>query len=174
VADEENEDTGRQEPQSDEPRVGSENTLSRRQWLALAGLGSSSAAVALMNATFFRSLDLDMLYEPSKLFRVGKPEHYPLDSVVKLPDRPVFICRDRDGLYAISAVCTHLGCIVGTSEDGFACPCHGSRYDPTGKVTRGPAPRNLPWWRMQYAPDGQVVVDATQPVDPGEKLKILA
>lgn len=174
MADEENEDTGRQEPQSDEPRVGSENTLSRRQWLALAGLGSSSAAVALMNATFFRSLDLDMLYEPSKLFRVGKPEHYPLDSVVKLPDRPVFICRDRDGLYAISAVCTHLGCIVGTSEDGFACPCHGSRYDPTGKVTRGPAPRNLPWWRMQYAPDGQVVVDATQPVDPGEKLKILA
>ena len=104
---------------------------SRREWLSLAGIGSSSAALMLMNATFFRSLHLSLLYEPSKLFRVGKPEHYPLDSVVKLPDRPVFICRDREGLYAISAVCTHLGCIVRTSEKGFACPCHGSRYDPS-------------------------------------------
>ena len=93
---------------------------------------------------------------------------------VLVPDRPVFICRDRDGLYAISAVCTHLGCIIGSSKEGFLCPCHGSRYDPTGKVIGGPAPRNLPWWRLKYAPDGQVVVDATEPVDPGEKLKILA
>jgi len=159
---------------TDEPRLGVGQRLTRREWLALAGLGGSSAAIVLMNATFFRSLHLQMLYEPAQLFRVGKPEHYPLDSVVKLPERPVFVCRDREGLYAISAVCTHLGCIVGASDDGFACPCHGSRYDHTGKVTRGPAPRNLPWWRMRYAPDGQVVVDATQPVEPGEKLKILA
>lgn len=47
--------------------------------------------------------------------------------------------------YAISAVCTHLGCAVNwdQAEQAFVCPCHGSRYDPLGQVTRGPAPRDL-------------------------------
>ncbi|MFQ5744662.1 MAG: ubiquinol-cytochrome c reductase iron-sulfur subunit [Acidobacteriota bacterium] len=145
---------------------------SRRDWLSWAGISTSAAVLGLMNAAFFRSLHLDLLYEPSKVFRAGKPEHYPLDRVVKLPDRPVFICRDHEGIYAISAVCTHLGCIVATSDEGFACPCHGSRYDPSGKVVAGPAPLSLPWWRMTLAPDGQVVVDAGKAVKPGQKLKV--
>jgi cytochrome b6-f complex iron-sulfur subunit len=157
---------------ADEESKRPKRQLSRREWLSLAGVGGSVAVVGLLNAAFFRSLYLDLLYEPSKVFRVGKPEHFPLDSVVKLPERPVFICRDRGGIYAISAVCTHLGCIVGTSEEGFACPCHGSKYDPGGKVLAGPAPRNLPWWRMTLAPDGQVVVNAAEPVKPGQKLKV--
>ncbi|MEO1621737.1 MAG: Rieske 2Fe-2S domain-containing protein [Cyanobacteria bacterium J06632_3] len=47
--------------------------------------------------------------------------------------------------HAISAVCTHLGCIVGWDADAreFACPCHGSRFDADGAVTRGPAGRSL-------------------------------
>lgn len=46
---------------------------------------------------------------------------------------------------AMSAVCTHEGCIV-SGVDGavFVCPCHGSRYDHTGAVVRGPAPAALP------------------------------
>lgn len=159
---------------ADDAERGPRPTWSRREWLALASLGGSAAVAALMNGLFFRSLHLEMLYEPSKIFRAGRPEHYPLDSVVKLPDRPVFVCRDREGVYAISAVCTHLGCIVGRGEQGFACPCHGSRYDALGGVVRGPAPRSLPWWRMVLAPDGQIVVDASTPVKPGEKLRVMA
>lgn len=47
--------------------------------------------------------------------------------------------------YGINAVCTHLGCVVpwNGSENKFMCPCHGSQYDNTGKVVRGPAPRSL-------------------------------
>ncbi len=47
--------------------------------------------------------------------------------------------------YAISAVCTHLGCTVDWDAGAqmFVCPCHGSRYDPAGHVTKGPARRNL-------------------------------
>lgn len=47
--------------------------------------------------------------------------------------------------YAISAVCTHLGCTVNwdMSAQAFICPCHGSRYDNSGQVTRGPAARSL-------------------------------
>lgn len=48
-------------------------------------------------------------------------------------------------------VCTHLGCIpLGTSQgetkgeyDGWFCPCHGSHYDSSGRIRKGPAPRNL-------------------------------
>lgn len=47
--------------------------------------------------------------------------------------------------YGLNAVCTHLGCVVpwNTSENKFICPCHGSQYDNTGKVVRGPAPLSL-------------------------------
>lgn len=47
--------------------------------------------------------------------------------------------------YGINAVCTHLGCVVpwNASKNRFICPCHGSQYDKTGKVVRGPAPLSL-------------------------------
>ncbi len=47
--------------------------------------------------------------------------------------------------YALNAVCTHLGCVVpwNVAENKFMCPCHGSQYDSTGKVIRGPAPKSL-------------------------------
>merc|ERR1719335_281675 len=47
--------------------------------------------------------------------------------------------------YALNAVCTHLGCVVpwNRAANKFMCPCHGSQYDETGKVVRGPAPLSL-------------------------------
>ena len=47
--------------------------------------------------------------------------------------------------YGINAVCTHLGCVVpcNAGQNKFMCPCHGSQYDSTGKVVRGPAPLSL-------------------------------
>ena len=53
--------------------------------------------------------------------------------------------EDSIGSYGLNAVCTHLGCVVpwNASENKFKCPCHGSQYDQTGKVVRGPAPLPL-------------------------------
>jgi cytochrome b6-f complex iron-sulfur subunit len=47
--------------------------------------------------------------------------------------------------YALNAVCTHLGCVVpwNRAAGKYMCPCHGSQYDATGKVIRGPAPLSL-------------------------------
>ncbi|NJM72363.1 MAG: cytochrome b6-f complex iron-sulfur subunit [Scytonema sp. RU_4_4] len=47
--------------------------------------------------------------------------------------------------YGINAVCTHLGCVVpwNAAENKFKCPCHGSQYNATGRVVRGPAPLSL-------------------------------
>lgn len=54
--------------------------------------------------------------------------------------------RDNDGtLHELSAVCTHLGCVVAwnPAESSWDCPCHGSRFDPRGRVLNGPAIRDL-------------------------------
>ncbi len=60
---------------------------------------------------------------------------------------PTYIVVEGDGIasYGINAVCTHLGCVVpwNPNENKFMCPCHGSQYDNTGKVVRGPAPLSL-------------------------------
>jgi Rieske Fe-S protein len=54
--------------------------------------------------------------------------------------------REEDGtLHTVSAVCTHLGCQVkwNEAERSWDCPCHGSRFDPTGRVIQGPAVKDL-------------------------------
>lgn len=61
--------------------------------------------------------------------------------------------------YGINAVCTHLGCVVpwNASEDKFICPCHGSQYDATGKVVRGPAPLSLALVHADVTEEDKVV-----------------
>ena len=62
--------------------------------------------------------------------------------------------------YGVNAVCTHLGCVVpwNASANKFICPCHGSQYDETGKVTRGPAPKSLALVNASTSEDGKVVL----------------
>lgn len=43
----------------------------------------------------------------------------------------------------VVGLCTHLGCIPTQNNNGWLCPCHGSVYDNSGRVMRGPAPKNL-------------------------------
>ena len=62
------------------------------------------------------------------------------------PDARVFVKRTPDGnIIALSAVCSHLGCIVNYDriKDQFVCPCHGGRYDGNGKNISGPPPAPL-------------------------------
>lgn len=54
-------------------------------------------------------------------------------------DERLVLLRDDGGFYAMSLVCTHLGCTVTVTEDSLSCPCHGSRFDRHGKVLKGPA-----------------------------------
>lgn len=68
--------------------------------------------------------------------------------------------------YAINAVCTHLGCVVpwNRAANKYMCPCHGSQYDPTGKVIRGPAPLSLALAKLSDA-DGKVVLSTWSDTD---------
>jgi len=72
--------------------------------------------------------------------------------------------RDEQGeLHVRSAVCTHLGCIVAwnTAEKTWDCPCHGSRFDPYGRVLDGPANTDLPPERLEK-PKGMPVRESTR------------
>ncbi len=82
------------------------------------------------------------------------------------------LCATATRLAAISTTCTHLGCIVSVSETGFACPCHGSRYDQDGNVTGGPAPRALPWYQVTLAPNGEIEVDKDTEIEAGNYLRV--
>lgn len=55
---------------------------------------------------------------------------------------------------ALSAICTHQGCIItdyDSSSQQFVCPCHGSRFNTTGQVTKGPAGSPLSKYANQFA-----------------------
>jgi nitrite reductase/ring-hydroxylating ferredoxin subunit len=68
-------------------------------------------------------------------------------AVLNLEGKRLAVYRDHAGhLSAVSAVCTHLGCVVqwNSTEKSWDCPCHGSRFEPTGRVLNGPAIAALP------------------------------
>jgi Rieske Fe-S protein len=76
--------------------------------------------------------------------------------------------RDQEGVYAISKICTHLGCIIRATGDAFECPCHGSRFAADGTVTKGPAPQPLPWFKVTRV-GGDYFVDENETVPAGTK-----
>jgi cytochrome b6-f complex iron-sulfur subunit len=63
-----------------------------------------------------------------------------------------FIVRENRRLFALLAVCPHRACKISAEQDHFACDCHGSTFTLGGKVTRGPARRDL--WRLPVSKDG--------------------
>jgi cytochrome b6-f complex iron-sulfur subunit len=73
--------------------------------------------------------------------------------------RPVLVVNTGEGYRALSAVCTHLGCVVKWKKGRrqFFCPCHGARFDLEGEVLGGPAPRPLAKLEVSEIP-GSVVV----------------
>ena len=58
-------------------------------------------------------------------------------------DERLVLMRDDNGFYALSLICTHLGCTVIVTEEALSCPCHGSRFDLQGNVLKGPASQSL-------------------------------
>jgi Rieske Fe-S protein len=150
----------------DPPRV------SRRSFLSLASLGSFFAALGVATAGVLRLPNPVVLPGPVRRYKIGQLEEYPIGSERLLEAGNFYVFRDAAGLYAVSAVCTHLGCTVARSAEGFACPCHGSRFGPGGKVLGGPAPRPLPWLEVTRAPDGQLVVLADNEAPEGSRFKV--
>ena len=134
--------------------------------LGIAGLGSMVVT--------YRYLSPNVLFEPPTTFRAGIPDLYPQDSVTILPEQQVYIVRTDRGFYAVSAVCTHLGCITQWKPElnQIACPCHGSKFQRDGTKIEGPAPRPLPHFAITLTADGQLQVDKLETVNSSQVLKV--
>lgn len=149
-----------------------EGQMTRRRlltWLSSFGLFGSAIISVISNLVFIKPR---ATYGQPNRFSIGKPEDFPSGTRIAMDEQRVCIIREGDKLCAISTTCTHLGCIVAPSETGFACPCHGSRYDQDGNVTGGPAPEPLPWYKVTLAPNGELEVDKGAKVEAGNYFNV--
>jgi cytochrome b6-f complex iron-sulfur subunit len=148
-------------------------SVGRRDFLAAAArvllwVTGGSAAVGLARY---------LSYEPPSArptrFTLEDPQAYPKGARAVVRDAGAVVCRDAEGFYARSLICSHLGCRVRPSEDGgFACPCHGSRFSGDGACVQGPAGRNLQGLALGLDDQGRLVLDLSAPVDPAWRLRV--
>jgi cytochrome b6-f complex iron-sulfur subunit len=153
-------------------RNGSE--INRRDFLNEITLGALGVAGLGSVVVTYQYFSPNVLFEPSTTFRAGNPDLYPVHSVTFLQDQQVYIVRMPEGFYAVSAVCTHLGCVTQWKPDAemIACPCHGSKFKSDGTKIEGPAPRPLPHFSITLTEDGELLVDKLQNIKPGQVLKV--
>lgn len=71
----------------------------------------------------------------------------------------IFVVRDAQGLYALSAECTHATCTIKRQANRFHCPCHGATFNMNGEKPTGPALRPLDHYALCVDAAGRVLVD---------------
>jgi len=130
-----------------------DEAISRRHFLEnLIKIGALGVVGSGVMACASGGLPLMMGQEENEQIRIRLSEA----TALNLPDGAISLATTEQGelnivvlkiaeneFVALSMICTHLGCRVRKARDGFACPCHGSRYDLQGKVINGPAAKSL-------------------------------
>lgn len=150
------------------PAKGKPPAMPRRSfisWMTVAWAAFTASMLATLTATG-RFMFPNVLFEPPPTFKAGYPDEIQLGQVdERFKQRfAVWLVRDAEGIYALSTVCTHLGCTPNwlEAEQKFKCPCHGSGYYKTGINFEGPTPRPLERFAISLAEDGQILVDKSR------------
>ena len=149
-------------------------TTRRRFISLLLGWSAFLLSMATSAAATLRFLVPNVLYEPPSRFKLGIPTDYPTGMVVKNDEQRLFIIHTTEGFQALSAICTHLRCVVNwdARRSVYLCPCHGSIFNTKGEVTGGPAPKPLEWYRITLSEEGYLVIDKRDIVDHGYILNV--
>jgi len=146
--------------------------IPRRDFLGMAALWSAAVTLAFGVLGALRLPRAAVVPSPSRKFRVVLPQGLAPNEPFLLPGRPIAMFRDAEGVYAVSIVCTHLGCIVKAENGGFDCPCHGSRFAADGSVLKGPAPKALPWLSVSAVGGDTFIIDESATVPSGKKVAV--
>jgi Rieske Fe-S protein len=151
-----------------------EEPVKRRDFLGIMALGSCAVTMVTSLVGMLRLPSPAVLPESASRVKVGFPDDVPVDTHRMLEKQKAWLFRDALGFYAMSAICSHLGCIVReeASGRGYMCPCHGSGFDEQGRVLSGPAPRGLDWLEISLAADGRLMVDTAKTVPPGTRFTV--
>jgi cytochrome b6-f complex iron-sulfur subunit len=136
---------------------------SRRKFTTtgIASIAIASAGSAVFGYEF---LSPNALYEPPQIVDAGKPDRYAPGTVTSDPQNGLYIVHGPEGIYTLSSVCTHLGCVTAWRQelDLIACPCHGSKFHKDGIKIEGPAPRPLPWLKTWLDDEGNLMIDRSE------------
>ncbi len=146
--------------------------VARRDFLGIAGVWTAGITILGSILGMARLPKPRVLPEVSARFRIGKPSELILGASKIIKEHNVRVVRTDEGVAAVSLVCTHLGCIIKETPEGFACPCHGSVFDARGNVIAGPAPSPLRWLAVSQAANGSLIVDKDVQVPPGEFYRV--
>jgi cytochrome b6-f complex iron-sulfur subunit len=160
-----------QEPE----KQGEPGQVTRRDFFSEVAAGALGVAAVGATIVTLKYLSPNVLFEPPTRFRAGSPDDFPINSVTYFQDQKVFIVRSKEGgFFALTAVCTHLGCITQWNPEAgqIQCPCHGSKFNRDGRVEAGPAPKPLPHFSLRLMPDGTLLVDTQELVDANQVLKV--
>lgn len=156
---------------SDKGHSNKNDIIKRRDFLGRIAIGSM-AGVGIIGLLGSLDLPIPRVSQTANKFKVGRVVDFPLDTFTYIEEKNIYVYRERRSIKAVSAICTHLGCVVRKTEDGFTCPCHGSSYDRSGKVLSGPAPRDLDWLKVEMSPEGKLIINASQRVKADESLQV--
>ncbi|MEI2731923.1 MAG: Rieske (2Fe-2S) protein [Dermatophilaceae bacterium] len=122
---------------------------------AVVGVGLTGVALTVAGCSTYQPQSAGSAGSPGAADPGGSPGQQaglvatadvPVGGGVVLGRQGLVVTQPRAGTFTcVSAVCTHSGCLVDTVSNGqISCPCHGSRFDLTGAVVRGPATQALP------------------------------
>ena len=168
---------------------GGSETVSRRGFIGKASVVAVVGGLVAQGTYYLRALVPNVLYERPQRSKIGGPDQF-ADGTTFVEEQKMFVVKEGSSFYAMSAVCTHLGCTVKAvtlnqprvvEEDGkkveirneFHCPCHGSRFYGDGRNYDGPAPRPLDRFKITRSPDdGQLIVDQGDRVDSDYRLTV--
>ena len=163
-------------PKPAAPKPAAKETIATRRsfisWMTLAWTAFTASMLAAATATT-RFMFPNVLFEPPPTFKAGFPNEIQAGQVdERFKQRfAVWLVRaafdpyaNAEGIFALSTVCTHLGCTPNwlEAEQKFKCPCHGSGYYKTGVNFEGPTPRPLERFAISLADDGQILVDKSR------------
>lgn len=142
--------------------------MKRRNFIGRAAIGLAGIAGGIAAISYLRQFFPRLAGEKKRIV-LDDPKKFPVDTFTFLEEHNLYVYRDHEGLKAVSAICTHLGCILEKGLDGFECPCHGSCYNNDGEVLSGPAPRDLAWYGVSRGADGKIVINPGKNVSSHDK-----
>ncbi len=146
-------------------------SATRRDFLGLAAAWSAVLAFMMAMLGAFRLPMPSVFPESDSKVKLGHPNRFEIGTSTYYPKHQLWLFRDEQGFYAISSICTHLGCVAERKENGkFDCPCHGSKFSVEGEIEGGPAPKGLLWLDLSVSPEGVLVADTLSDVNVGTRL----
>jgi len=139
-----------------------DNKIGRRKFLETSVKAFAAGAITLS------VFDLSGLIAKAS----EKPEQGSYEKTISLSDYPelqsvggyaivtkrVIVIRiSQTKFISLNLTCTHKQCEVEYDGESFECPCHGSEYDKYGKVTQGPAKKNLTSYKTEYNAENETL-----------------